>query len=197
MRILISGSHSLGKSTIVADFVQTYSNYIHEEEPYRVLRRFHNIQFAKKATCFCNSLQMYYAISRLQQYRSSKDCVIFDRAPVDYLPYSMYPALYGESDITDAYVENLVEPIRESLCFADLVVFVPITNKHIVELEDDGIRPIDIEYRKSVDTFFKQIYREQLYDIMPKVNPPRLIELWGDRQARVTKLANVIAEMQL
>ncbi|MFM1890495.1 MAG: hypothetical protein RLZZ565_1252, partial [Planctomycetota bacterium] len=35
MRIAISGSHSLGKSTVVHDWVTAHPEYRREEEPYR------------------------------------------------------------------------------------------------------------------------------------------------------------------
>ena len=37
MRIAISGSHSLGKSTVVNDWVAAHAGYRREEEPYRAL----------------------------------------------------------------------------------------------------------------------------------------------------------------
>ena len=37
MRIAISGSHSLGKSTVVNDWVASRAGYTREEEPYRAL----------------------------------------------------------------------------------------------------------------------------------------------------------------
>ncbi len=192
MRILVSGSHSLGKSTFVHDFIKAFPEYKREEEPYRALSSFHDIKFGKEATCFCNSLQTYYCISRLKQYTSASDCVIFDRAPTDYLPYSMYPAKYGQTDINDQYVRYLLEPIRESLSFADYIIFIPITNKHLVEIEDDGIRPIDADYRQEVDAYFKQLYREELFNLFPQQNGPKLIELWGTRKKRVQKIAQLL-----
>ena len=40
MRIAITGSHSLGKSTVVNDWVAARDGYIREEEPYRALGLF-------------------------------------------------------------------------------------------------------------------------------------------------------------
>jgi len=37
MRIAVSGSHSLGKSTVVNDWVAAHPEYRREEEPYRAL----------------------------------------------------------------------------------------------------------------------------------------------------------------
>jgi hypothetical protein len=38
MRVAVSGTHSVGKSTLVADIHRTFPGFAHEEEPYRALR---------------------------------------------------------------------------------------------------------------------------------------------------------------
>jgi hypothetical protein len=75
----------------------------------------------------------------------------------------------------------------------DLVVFVPMTDRWPVEMEDDGIRPIDAPYRAEVDAIFKQIYRKERFAVMPESNQPKLIELWGSREQRVEQLTQVTA----
>ena len=40
MRIAVTGSHSLGKSTVVNDWVAARDGYLREEEPYRALGLF-------------------------------------------------------------------------------------------------------------------------------------------------------------
>jgi hypothetical protein len=65
MRIAVSGTHSVGKSTFVWDFVKAHTNYYREEEPYRALREFYPIKFGKQATNFCNGVQLYHNLSRL------------------------------------------------------------------------------------------------------------------------------------
>jgi hypothetical protein len=179
MRIAVSGTHSVGKSTFVWDFIKAHPDYIREEEPYRALRDFYPIQFGKDATNFCNGLQLYYNLSRVQHYIKPSDNVIFDRCPIDYIAYSMYAARYGQTDMTDAFVESLIEPIRESLHHIDLIVFVSINEKHLVDIEDDGIRPIDPSYRREIDEDLKRIYFKHLFSIMPEKDRPKMIELWG------------------
>lgn len=99
--------------------------------------------FGKDATRYHNGIQLLHNISRVKHYHSSNVPVIFDRSPIDYLPYSLYPAKYGKTDIDLAFVESLVDSIRDSLKFIDIIAYVPITDKHQVEIEDDGIRLID------------------------------------------------------
>ena len=63
-------------------------------------------------------------------------------------------------------------------------------------MEDDRIRPIDIAYRDEVDTIFKQIYRDQRFNVMPRSGAPALLELWGSRQERLQRLEAAVSSHQ-
>ncbi len=193
MRIAITGTHSQGKSTFVRDWIQRHPDYILEEEPFRVLdREGYDIRFRQESSRLHNGIQMYYNISRVLAYWQENNCVIFDRCPVDYVAYSQYTADHGTTDIDDAFVESLASRVRNSLQQLDVLVFLPITTQWPVAMEDDGIRPVDLPYRDEVDAIFKQIYRHQRFDVMPKENPPQLIELWGAREDRLNNLEEAI-----
>jgi hypothetical protein len=187
MRIAVTGTHSVGKSTLVADIHAQFSGFVHEEEPYRALRDVYPIKFGKDSTRCCNGIQCFYNICRVQQYRSSEDHVVFDRCPADYIAYSIYTAHHRQTDLDMAFVESLVEPVRESLKFLDLLVFVPVSRDHPMSLEDDGIRPVDKQYRWDVDHQFKRLYRDGLYGLLSD-SGPRLVEVTGSRDARIAQL---------
>ena len=194
MRIAISGSHSLGKSTVVHDWVARHPDYLREEEPYRALGLYgpYEILFREASTKLHNGIQMFYNISRLHRFGLSTDRVIFDRAPVDYLAYSQYTADQGTTDIDPAFVSSMVAPIRESLDHLDILAFVPQSAEWPVEMEADGIRPVDYAYRDEVDTIFKKIYREGLFEIFPKKASPLFVELTGPPEARLDQLEEAI-----
>ncbi len=194
MRIAISGSHSLGKSTLVWDWVKRHPQYTREEEPFRALdSEMYDIRFRQESNRLHNGIQMYYNASRVNLYSSINDCVIFDRAPVDYIAYSQYTADKETTDIDDAFVAAMVPRVRETLQRLDLLVFIPMTDRWPVELEDDGIRPVDLPYRAEVDAIFKQIYRDERFSVMPEMNRPKLIELWGSRGLRLERLQQAAA----
>jgi TusA-related sulfurtransferase len=73
MRIAISGSHSLGKSTVVNDWVASRAGYTREEEPYRALGLHgpYEILFRDASTRLHNGIQLYYNISRVHRYAST------------------------------------------------------------------------------------------------------------------------------
>lgn len=192
VRIAISGSHSLGKSTFVHDWVHQHPEYIREEEPYRALRDWYAIEFKDGSTRLHNGIQLHYNASRVNRYHDSQDNVIFDRAPVDYIAYSQYTANQGTTDICDAFVDALVPTVRDSLRFLDVLVFIPISEQWPIAMEDDGIRPVDLAYRDEVDELFKQIYRQQRWQVMPTEQVPLLVELSGSRTDRVKQLEDTI-----
>ena len=199
MRIAISGSHSLGKSTVVNDWVALNGDYMREEEPYRVLslRGPYEILFREASTRLHNGIQMYYNISRLNRYFTPAEQVIFDRAPVDYIAYSQYTANQRLTDIDDDFVLSMVSAVRESLERLDILAFVPKSDDWPVAMEDDGIRPVDHSYRDEVDAIFKQIYRDGRFDILPKKSPPLLIELVGSPEHRLLQLAQAVEQVQV
>ncbi len=193
VRIAISGAHSQGKSTLVWDWVKRNPHYIREEEPFRALHNEgYDIQFRQECNRLHNGIQLYYNASRVNAYGSRNECVIFDRAPVDYIAYSQYTADYGTTDINNEFVEAMVPRVRDTLQNLDLIVFIPISDRWPVEMEDDGIRPIDLPYRSEVDAIFKQIYRDKRFNVMPTQNAPQLIELWGSREERLERLEDAI-----
>lgn len=194
MRIAVSGSHSLGKSTVVNDWVSAHPGYRREEEPYRALGLHgpYEIRFRDASTRLHNGIQLYYCISRVNRYATSEDDVVFDRAPVDYLAYSQFTADCGTTDIDDAFVESMVPAVRESLERLDILAFVPESKRWPVEMENDGIRPVDLEYRDRVDAIFKQVYREGRFAVMPSANAPLLVELTGPREQRREQLQAAI-----
>ena len=168
-----------------------------EEEPYRALglNGPYEILFRDQSNRLHNGIQLYYSISRVLRYTNPADQVIFDRAPADFIAYSQYTADCGTTDIDDSFVSTLVEPVRESFRCLDLIVFVPKTECAPVAMEDDGIRPVDHDYRDAVDGIFKQMYREDRYGLMSDQNAVQLIELWGNPTERIDKLETVIAAM--
>ncbi|WP_419420811.1 AAA family ATPase [Legionella sp. D16C41] len=192
MRIAVSGSHSLGKSTFVADFVKQHPEYQLEEEPYRALRANYDIKFGKDSTRFCNGIQFYYNLSRLKQYQDASCNVIFDRSPIDYIAYSLYTETYKQTDLDIKFIESLIAPTKEALQFIDLLIFISINENHLVAIEDDGIRPIDKSYRAEVDAFFKDIYFKDRYQILSLEQAPQFIELWGTREERVKRISQML-----
>jgi len=193
MRIAISGSHSLGKSTFVQDFLEKNPDYQYEQEPYRALMNQYEILFGDLQTQNHIDLQLNYCIQTTLKYQAGNK-VIFDRCPVDYIPYADYTAKNAHTDIDDAYVSSLYHRIQPALEHLDIIVFVPIRENYKIELEDDGHRPVEDLYRTWVDAAFKKLYRNNFQDLQAKSHKLKIIEISGPRDERVKLLEKTIEE---
>jgi hypothetical protein len=101
MRVAISGSHSLGKSTLARDFQAAHPDFQLFDEPYRELvARQVRIHFAERASQHCNRLMTQHAIDRINQARLQRPDipVICDRSCLDFLPYSHYARAMGSNE---------------------------------------------------------------------------------------------------
>lgn len=195
MRIAISGTHSQGKSTFCRDFLARHSDYIFENEPYRALKDEHEILFGDYQTQHHIDLQLNYCLEQVKKYKPG-DKVLFDRLPADYIPYSAYTAHNAHTDINKAYVDSLYKRIKPVMHHLDLIVFIPMTEDYLIELEDDGHRPVEDFYRTWVDHAFKIMYHDELEQILPAVNAPKIVEITGPREARIALLETIIQEME-
>ncbi len=193
MRIAISGTHSQGKSTFVRDFLNKNPHYAFENEPYRAIMHEHEILFGDDQRIEHIELQLNHCLKQIKKYKPG-DCVIFDRPPSDYIPYSDYSAVNAQSNIDKSYVESLYPRIKSALTHLDLIVFVPITEEYPINLEDDGHRPTGDFYRVWVDGAFKKLYREDLKQVMPVEEAPLVVEITGSRETRIALLEQVIRQ---
>lgn len=86
-------------------------------------------------------------------------------------------------NINDSEISERFPDIKEALMHLDLIVFIPITQEHsLVYTEEDPI------YRKAIDENFKKIYWDEILDIFPDYNYPKIIEVSGSRSARLRQL---------
>ena len=186
MHIAVSGTHFMGKSTLINDFIKKHTQYSCEIEPYHQLQDDHGIEFSEELTLDCILKQLDFSIERIN-YRASEGDVIFDRCPVDFIAYAMYAATQRQIDLGDTDISERLPQIKEVLKKLDLIVFLPITKEHAIEYHEE-----DAIYRKAIDRNFKKIYRDEIFDIFPGYNHPKIIEIWGDRIERVKKLESYL-----
>ncbi len=190
MRIAISGTHCMGKTTFIKDFLNIYPEYVYEEEPYYQLQEKHGIEFSEDPSLEDFIEQLDYSLERLNFYATEAN-VIFERCPIDFVAYAMYLAHQEGLDLKDTRVSEMFLEIKEALENLDLIIFLPMTKEHPIicpESEDES-------YRKTVDGVLKKIYRDDLFDFFPTHDHPHLIEIWGSPEERMKKVGLYLEEM--
>lgn len=179
MRIAVSGTHFIGKSTLIEDFIKRHPDYQLEIEPYYKLQHEKSMELSIEPSLESLLEQLDYSIHQLNECAKKKN-VMFDRCPIDFVAYAMATLDQNDIDMNDSEVSERFSDIKAALNNLDLILFFPISKENFIEYTEDN--PV---YRKLVDKCFKKIFRDDIYDIFPRYNHPKIVEIAGDRLVRI------------
>ncbi|HEX3249748.1 MAG TPA: AAA family ATPase [Pyrinomonadaceae bacterium] len=117
MRIAVSGTHGVGKSTLIEEFLRVHPEFVHEPEPYEVLVEDYGEEFSAEPCVEDFLRQLEFNLERVGQHEQQEN-VIYERCPLDFLAY--LTAL-------DANVpETLRKRISDATQQLDLIVYLPL-----------------------------------------------------------------------
>jgi hypothetical protein len=117
MRIAISGSHLVGKTTLAEALAETLRGYELVPEPYYLLEE-EGHEFAEMPSLEDFELQLERSIQCVQEGGTD---VVFDRCPLDILGY-----LLTHRDADRFQIEDWMPRVREAVATLDQIVFVPV-----------------------------------------------------------------------
>lgn len=142
MRIAVSGTHGVGKSTLIDEFLQRHPEFIHEPEPYTVLVEDLGEEFSSEPCVEDFRRQLEFNIDRLQQY-SADENVIYERCPVDFLAYI--------DTLDPKTAEALRDSVLEAINNLDVIVFLPFDGESGEEYP---------KLQRAVDRKLSSIFRD-------------------------------------
>ena len=135
MRIAVSGTHRVGKSTLVGDLAEELRGHRVVDEPYHLLED-EGFEFSDPPVLEDWIAQLRRSLEELEADGSPN--LLLDRCPVDLLAY----ALAGED--RDAFdLDEWLPRVRASVRTLDLVVFVPLEHPDRIPVgpgEDPALR---------------------------------------------------------
>jgi len=182
MRIAVSGTHFIGKSTLIEDFIKKYPSYRCEIEPYYKLQDKKTMELSLEPDLDSFIEQLDYSINQLNDCTNEEN-TIFDRCPVDFVAYAMCALDQDSIDINGSEVSERFSEIKLALNHLDLIAFLPISKENSIEYIEEN--PTS---RKAADKIFKKIYRDDIFDIFLTYEHPKIIEISGNRAERIKKL---------
>ena len=162
MRIAVSGTHGVGKSTLIEEFLRVHPEFVHEPEPYAVLVEDYGEEFSAEPYVEDFLRQLEFNLERLDQHAAGED-VIYERCPVDFVAYL--------SVLDPGSTEMLRKRISDAMRQLDLIVYLPIE-------DDNGEYP---KLRKAVD--------RQLSELLTTANVT-VIEATGTTAQRIKAIEN-------
>ena len=167
MRIGVTGTHGVGKTTLIEEFLRLHPEYQHEPEPYEVLSEDYGEEFAAEPCVEDFLRQLEFNLERLKQ-RAAEVNVIYERCPLDFLAYVRALG----SNVTD-------EKIFDALQQLDLIVYLPLDE----ETNNDEFPKL----RKAVD--------RQLSELLTKTNVS-VIEATGSTAQRLQTIENGLTNIK-
>lgn len=179
MRIVVSGTHASGKSTLIGDVVAALPSYTVLPDPFDLIdERFDH----PGPAMFLQQLRV--AADRLEDDPPAD--LIAERGPLDFLAYLAALDELGRGTASDEALERAREMTASALRAVDLLVILPLT-------EGDGIRPAedeDLELREATAAALLDLLDDA--ELVPAAT--RVVEITGDREARRRALISATAE---
>jgi hypothetical protein len=161
MRIAVSGTHCMGKSTLIEDFIKRHPHYKHEDEPYNKLLEEKAMEALLEPSLEGLLEELDYSLNLLNDNANEQN-IIFDRCPVDFIAYALCTLDRDSINIHESEISERFPEIQEALDHLDLIVFLPISRENSIVYTEDNPA-----YRKAADHYFKKIYREDMFDLLP------------------------------
>jgi len=124
MRVAVSGTHGVGKSTLIDEFLRRHPEFVHEPEPYTVMVEDLGEEFSAEPSVEDFLRQLKFNIDRIRQHAPGEN-VIYERCPVDFLAY--IHALDPQS------AEASLELVSEAMQHLDLIVYLPFDETSVVD----------------------------------------------------------------
>ena len=159
MRVAVSGTHGVGKSTLVADLARALPGHVAVAEPYlQLLDEGH--AFADPPTLEDYEVQLERSLASLAL--PGMEDAVFERCPADFLAYA---AAHEDADAFD--LAGWLPRVRAELVTLDVVVYVSL------ETGGRGFRP-------RVDEELREILVDDVHGF-----GARVLEVTGDPDTRV------------
>lgn len=120
MRIVVSGTHASGKSTLISDFVQRHPEFIVLPDPFELVDEAGD---APSAALFASQLRV--AADRLTNETDTH--LIAERGPLDFLAYLLALIELADASLDDELLQRATMRTFEALCTVDLLIVLPLT----------------------------------------------------------------------
>jgi len=170
MRIAVAGSHSTGKSTLIAAFVAKRPEYVHEAEAYEALAADIDI-VSDGPTPEGMAALLEYTIAALSGHQSGA-CVVYERSPVDYLAYASASRRLWTPGVADDFLAKYRPVVQTAIRDLDMIALVPVVRGGPVV----GRPGEDERFRRRVDEHLRRALIDDDLDLFDG-DAPIVVEL--------------------
>jgi len=190
MRIAIIGSSSVGKSTLINEFIKQWPMYKRPEKTYRDIIKEKNLKLNKEASAESQRIILDALVDELQTASTSEnEFVIFDRCPIDNIAYSLWHYRNETPGFVDSFIMDCKTISAFSMKHLDVIFYLPV-RKEIPIVPREG-READETYREEIDNIYNAMvlsYERNSGAFFPKEDSPAVIRLDGPPDLRLPQI---------
>lgn len=129
MRIVVSGTHASGKSTLISDFALRHPEFVVLPDPFDLLDE----GDAPSAALFARQLRL--GADRLTA--DAPDDLIAERGPLDFLAYLHALSELGGAALDVDLLEHARARTSAALATVDLLIVLPLTSRDAIHVGSD------------------------------------------------------------
>lgn len=177
MRIVVSGTHASGKSTLISDSALRHPEFVVLPDPFESLDEADD---SSNAGMFAAQLRV--AAHRLAEFTSG-DAVIAERGPIDFLAYLLATADLTGVPVDQDLLERAVQMTADAMGVVDLLVVLPLTARDGISVGYDEY----LELRAAMDAVLRELVEDP-----GVVGDLVAVEVAGDPQARIAALEKLV-----
>lgn len=195
MRIAVTGTACVGKSTFIKDFLHNWEGiYNKPDTSYRDILSENGLKHSKDT---CKETQQKILDFMVDQHMTytRDDHIIFDRCPIDNIVYSLYSYDKQLSDIDEEFIESCIPLVKESMRFIDIIFYIPYDKT--IDIKDNGTRETDPEYIEQVDNIIRQIEYQSLQPesvFFHTDDRPAIIQITGNPRERIRQASMYVTD---
>jgi len=186
LRVAVSGSHGVGKSTLIASFLDRHPEYAHEPEAFEVLADDVDITESGAPTAEGLRVLLEYTVSAVES-RAAQAHVMFERSPVDYLAYAAASGGALPPGEIRSFLATQSSIVRRSVVHLDLIVYLPLPAAGPVLRRGEAKA-----FRRRVDGFMRRVLLDDAYDLFADGRPPRVVSLPPARETQLSMLTRLV-----
>lgn len=180
MRVVISGTHASGKSTLIADFAALHPDFEVFPDPYELID-----DVAEEPDAGAFFAQLEVAAERLVGLAPESQ-VLAERGPLDFVAYlDALDQLWRPTRSGNLFQRGLARAAA-AMKYVDLLVVLPLAARDHIEVSTDE----DPELRSVMNDSLLELVDDQ--DL---VGDAHVVELSGDRTGRLAQLEEAIQKL--
>ena len=178
MRVVVSGTHASGKSTLVSDLAMALG-YVQLPDPFELLD-----DDVEPAGAESFGQQLAVAAARLVELPAGAD-VVAERGPVDFLAYLEALSDLGRPTASPNALDGLRVVTAAAMAHVDLLVVLPLEVPDVIRVPDDE----DPDLRAAMDARLLDLCDDD--ELVGAVG--RVVEVVGSPQHRLDRVLAAVA----